>query len=445
MAYTLRDFKNRVRLRLGELTDGTWETQAEYEGNQEIDELKMLVNDAQISVCRDLFTQQWMPFRRLQEVLPIFSQQTIYTLPADYIQMVNVYHHKENQIPLLLEPRILSKYRQRDPNYADTSASSGSYFRYYEVSGQIGEVLAEGTVTWIDDAFQFAADNADLQNVRVGDIVNNLTDKSQGVITEFGSGIATLGDRLHGGRSNRIQYGDEFMIQSREENRFVLETWPPITLTEQKLETTQTRVSNARIGFTPDIDSTIESIEIQLPQDLFLEDGALHGINPQTRLLLYIREIDTTTDEIGQTVDIIGFQNVKVGINTLNVVESEISKGQGSLQLNRHIAYDAYLTTQDPALGLLIENSLIPVLGEIDFLQPVTDYLSINYTKRPAEMIIDDSVCELYQEFSELIVEKAVLIALRKKDPNMINASIQAHYKLISNRWQRVSDEPTTA
>ena len=428
MAYTLIDFKNEVRFRLGELADGTWANDAEYQNGlarQNIDELKMCINSAQVSVCRDIFTAQWMPFRRLKAVIPILSGVNEYTLPKDYIQMVSIYHHKPDQTPIRLTPKILANYRQHDPELIDNFASEGYYFEHYEVSGQTGEILADGVVTWVDDAFQFAADNADLQNVRVGDIVNNITDGSQGIITNFGSGIATLGERLHGGRSNRMQYGDEFTIQSREENRFVLETYPKIRLSSNKLQTDEVNVDSGRITFRPQRDGTIEEINVRLGQDLFLAGGLLENINPQTRLLLYLRRV-IGIDEY-ETLDIISWQNAKIGVNTLNVVESEINKGQGAIQLNRNTTYDAYIVQGDTQTTLPINWTL----NDLDFLQPPTDYLAITYHKRPAEMILDQSVCELMEELYELVIEKAALTALRKKDVNLVNASVSAHYKAL--------------
>ena len=428
---TLSDFRVAIRLRLGELTEGTIGTE-DYEGRNEVDEIKFEANAAQVSVCRDIWTQQWMPFRRLQETLPVVSNQTIYTLPKDFIQMVSIYHKKPNQTPIELKPKILSRYREIDDgDSGQVSGLSESYFHYYEVSGQIGEIITQGTVTWQDDNYQFAADTTNLTGVRVGDVVNNVTDGSQGVITQFGSGIATLGERLYGGRSNRMQYGDEFFIQTREDARFALETWPAVTLTSPKLKTDETRTSPTRIVFTPETDSTIESVNIQLPQELFVEGGVLADINPQTRLLLYIREVDSTTYAIGETVDILGFQNVIAGINELAVIDSDLFSGQGSIQLNRSTTYDAYLTTEDAALGLQLENNPDNVLGSVTFLQPNTDFLVMNFVKRPKPFLIDESVCELPEELHELIIEKAVLSLMRKMDPKMINASILAHYKVL--------------
>ena len=428
---TLTDFKISTRLRLGELAAGTYGIE-DYEDQDSVDELKFELNAAQISVCRDIWTQQWMPFRRLRNILPIISGETVYTLPRDYIQMVSCYHKKPDQTPIELKPKILSKYREIDDGETDYSGHSESWYQYYEVSGQIGEIIVEGVVTWADDAFQFAADNTSLAGVRVGDIVNNLTDGSQGVITQFGSGIATLGDELHGGRSNRMQYGDEFSIQTREESRFALETWPAVHIASPKLELTETLSEDGRLIFQPKLDGTIENIELRLPQSLFLEDGLLEDVSEQTRFLLTIREVDATTYAPGDTLDIIGFQDVMAGINELNVIESEISKGRGSLQFDRSKTYDAYLTSPEYPLGvdaLGIDFSF--TINDLSLLQPTTDFLIVNYVKRMSPFLIDESVCELMPELHELVIEKAVISLLRKKDPKMVNASILQHYKAL--------------
>ena len=423
---TLNDLRIKTRLRLGELTPGTFGIE-DYEGKDDVDEVKLALNSAQVEVCRDIFTQQFMPFRRLQSTLPLFSEQAIYTLPRDYIQMVSVYHKKNNsEPPLQLTPKILDKYREQD--YHQYTSRTYNYLNYYEVSGQIGEVLAEGTVTWTDGS-QLAADNVSLTKVRVGDIVQNLTDNSQGIITNFGSGIASLDDGLHGGRSNRLQFGDEFLIQSREESRFALETWPTLTLPEikTKVEQVDEHTRGGSIFFIPTEDTTIETINIRIPTAVFQSGGALENYNPQTRLILYLRRvIDPTANTFEyETIDTIGWQNAKAGINELSVLDAEINKGKGHIQINRGETYEVFLATE--GFGLIIDFTI----NDLELLQPPTDHLIINYVKRPAEFIIEESICELYDELHELVVEKAVLTLLRKKDSKMINGSILQYYKTL--------------
>ena len=426
---TAYDLKTRLRLRLGEMTDGTWAGDTEYQGSaggaspQPIDELRLLLNEAQVSVLRDIFTHQWIPFRRLNATLPIFSGQTLYTLPQDYIQAIDIYHHKPNESPLRLTGKILSYYRELDSGYGDTNAALSSYFEYYEVAGQTGMILAEGTVTWVDQRNQFAADTVNLTEVRIGDLVTNVTDTSQGQITNFGSGIATMEDGLFGGRSNYMQVGDEFIIQSREESRFTLEVWPPINIPSPKLPLAETNFEDGSLYFRPDADGTIESLELRLKQDLFLEGGHLENYKPQDRLLLYI--IDTDEDQI---LDIIGFQRAMAGINELKVIESEINKGRGNIQFYGSSNYRIYLVAANE-LDTVIDTEIH--VSDLELLQPTEDYLSINYVKRPAPFIIDASICELSDELHEALIEKAALTALRKKNPSIVNGSILQYYKII--------------
>ena len=88
--------------------------------------------------------------------------------------------------------------------------------------------------------------------------------------------------------------------------------------------------------------------------------------------------------------------------------------------------YEIFLATDGQ--GLIIDNF---TTDNIELLQPPTDHLIINYVKRPAEFIIEESICELYDELHELVVEKAVLTLMRKKDPKMINGSILQYYKTL--------------
>lgn len=433
---TLQDLKIRTLLRLGQITEGSWGKEIYFEGTAdevEVDELKMVLNESQVSVLRDIYTHQFMPYKRLNDRIPIIPGQTIYTLPQEYIQMVSIYHHKDNQRPKRLKPAILTNFRQFYNENAQqvTGAASPRYFEKYEVSGQIGHILAHGTVTWADTQDQFASDNVNLTAVRQGDLVTNATDNSQGVITQFGSGIATIGDGFHGGRSNRIQIGDEFIIHSREESRFALEVWPPIDFEPPELSYEyvslpfDTTTENA-LTMSPTADGVIEKVRLQFSKDVF--DNILPDYDAQDRLLLYIRNANT-----GQEVDTLGFQNAMIGWNELDVVDSRLSNTRGYIQLLDSETYEVYLVSADSIQnGLPVDWSLAGNT-KIEFIQQSTEFLGINFVKRPAPFIIDESICELADELHECLIEKACLTALRKIDEKLINQSILAHYKIVLN------------
>ena len=308
MAATLMDLKIRMLMRLGEITNGTWSTNEIYfEGTPdeiEIDELKIYLNEAQVSVLRDVFTHQWIPFRRLNDRIPLIPNQTLYTLPREYIQMVKVYHKRGNRQPLLLEPAILSMYKQLNTDTRIAASITSQYLEFYEVSGQIGEIIAQGEVTWNDPQDQFTAEQVGLASVNVGDLVSNITDGSQGVVTNFGSGIITLGQGLHGGRSNRMQLGDEFIIQTREESRFAIEVWPPVSFQEPEIKLINISTPPVEIQ-TPDTPAntlfnsnmallTKADIVRTLPPILrfFNESGVRNSIN--TTLLTAIKQNPST-------------------------------------------------------------------------------------------------------------------------------------------------------
>lgn len=236
----LMDLKVRTLMRLGEITNGTWSSNEVYfEGTEDeiiVDEIKVALNESQVSVLRDVFTHQWIPFRRLNDRIPLIPNQVIYTLPREYIQMVTCYHKRGNRQPLKLTPAILSMYRQLNTDVRTSGSATNQYLEYYEISGQIGEIIAQGEVTWQNASNQFTAEQIGLALVNRGDLVSNLTDGSQAVITNVENGIITMGQGLHGGRSNRMQLGDEFIIQTREESRFAIEVWPPVNFTDPKIE-----------------------------------------------------------------------------------------------------------------------------------------------------------------------------------------------------------------
>ena len=442
---TAQDLKTRLRLRLGEVSDGTWAHDTGYQdeansGNTTpVDELLLVLNEAQVSVLRDIFTHQFIPFARLNTTIPIESEETEYTLPADYIQMIDIYHNKPNEPPLKIEPKMLSYYREVDPNLANSSAVATSYYQYYDIPGQTGVILADGTVTWTGEGSrtQFAADNTNLEGVREGDIVQNITDGSEGIITNFGSGIADLGDGLHGGRANIMRYGDEFIIQSREEERFTLEVWPSIKISSPEISYTVNSAINSRMVITPNQSDTFESVSLRLPQALFLTGGVLENYNIQDRLLLHLRRIDDIDNHEFTTIDIFGFQDAKAGYNTLRVIESEINKGHGYNQLERGQQYDMFLAfAPSPVQPIdqpdsFFQDGLLVNTNDVKFIRPSEEFLSINYVKRPARFISNLSRCELPEELHEPLIEKAALTAMRKIDPSSINASLLQHYKIL--------------
>ena len=430
---SLLDLKNSLRFRLGEIEGGTWTTET-YKNSvsdatgTEIDELKMLLNEAQVSVLRDIFTHQWIPFRRLNDTIPIVPLQTNYTLPVEYIQMVDIYHHKGNQTPIRLEPRVLSQYRQLNPNIRNSgSGSSGQYFEFYEVSGQTGLIVAEGVVTWQINDINFSAENTDLTGVRVGDLITNLTDNSQAVITDIGSSVETA-DGFFGGRSNRMQTGDEFIIHSREESRFNLEVWPPIEFASSKLTYTPDNTDDNKIQLRTNNDGVIKTIRVNFKMSLFQSGGPLENYESHERLLIYIKNI--TTDE---TIDILGFQRAMAGWNQLEIVNSRLDDTQGYTQFTVDNLYEMYIVHADDVDTPLALDFSLTGTSTIELIQQSEEYLSVSFVKRAAPFIIDQSICELPEEFHEALVEKAALTALRKTNNGIVNQSLLSYYKIIIN------------
>ena len=452
MARTAEYLKDMLRLRLGELgTDaGTWTDDLLYD----------ILNQAQVVWCRHIFQGVHYPFRRIGTTIPCISDSVIYAYPDDYISTVSIYHHKTTgNKPVKLFRRNLENirvYGSRSNSYdlgypatVPVTAGQAGYYQFYDEVGQTGTIIDEGIISQIVEGStqgttQFVDENhSGLGPARVGDIVTNLTDNSQAVITDIGSGIFSFEKGWHGGRSNYPQPGDKYTIQTREEHRFTFETFPKITFPD--LDITRGCPNYNTYRFCLDRDDQFNIINVKFSQD------QLRGVQQDDRFILILSRVqegddpDTflTFETQGQQnivlqfaddrdpkaapplpteeIEVASFVDARVGNNRIETV----SNINANLQLYQNIWYEIALYQ---AAFNSVERTPCPA-QEIALLRPPEDYMTINYIKRAAEFKIPESICELPDELHDGLVERAVITALRYINPDMIPAGLLTNYK----------------
>ena len=204
---TLREIKNGLRLKLGEISDGTWGT-FEYGDSQELfDEYEFAINLAQDDLARDIYTPETYPFTRTNVDMPIITNARFYPLPIDFIRMEEVSHFRNNRTRPVL-PGSIKNIRQE---YQPTTSS---YYTHYEVRGIINSYVAQGTVSQASRE-QLIDPGGNFTSVREGDYVYNRTDGSEGRVTGFESGLITV-TKLEGGMRNIFEKGDSYAIGTQE-------------------------------------------------------------------------------------------------------------------------------------------------------------------------------------------------------------------------------------
>ena len=224
MAEALRadEVITKFRLRLGEPREGTFRI-VRYDGiNSNLDELLEIINESQQHVT-------WICYSANHSLLEdtfyieVLNGVTRYTLPELTLGPVAVFHHSHGQEyeverANLFEIRAQTRSRQSD-----------FVFRYYEIREQVPILSAPRGVVSENSPNQLVA--SDVNAVRVGDIVHNLTDGSQGVVNAIFPTIhAASVEALAGGKTNIFQQGDVFQIEMAEKTRDAIDFWPEINV-----------------------------------------------------------------------------------------------------------------------------------------------------------------------------------------------------------------------
>lgn len=377
---TLKQLKNGLRLKLGEPVDGTY-GEIQYNNSDEyFDEYLHAINLAQDDLARDVYTPENYPFTRTNVAIPVVTNATYYTLPADFLAMEEVNHFRFNRTRPVL-PGAIKNIR------SEVFTPFSGYYKHYQVKGRIGTYVATGITTESSDT-QILDSNGNFTSVRVGNIVHNLTDGSEAKVKEFQSGMIVF-DQLRGGDRNTFQRGDSYAIATQEANRKMLFVDPPIT-------NSNTIVYSGEAGpFTPTKSAIIQEVYVR------------HATLPDDWTDQWVMVYNVIRDDNGELASMeppseYSQEMIRIGENLINFPPFQVEAGE-SYHLN----------------AKLIDGQVMPI-SKIRLERQSHDKLVLDYCRRPRPLVTDDSVCEFGNEFLTALYQRAENILREKTSDNGI-------------------------
>ena len=414
---TLIDLVVRLRMRLSEPNAGTWGTVVYEFGDvdesgmpkntQEINELVIMLNEAQDYLCRDLYEKEFALFESTYRH-PIVPHSDKYTLPPDFLATESVFHRKGRDFVELQEEKI--KHLQRNDEYGNfTYFSNDGYYLYYEVRGNMGEDVYNGQVPLDTPSSPNRVPyTPGTENIYVGDIVINDTDKSSGRIMQIDANSIMV-DMLVGGRSNTFEPGDMFLVETAAQPYEALNLYPKIkTVLEDNIHTG-----------APD-------------------NWMIKRTQKPTRINVRVDRIPETIDPSEARVFLVVQSSESSDPVVSGVFEGELIQGWNNVsvsgELSPNTPYYVTCATNDS------EVSFKP--GRVEIFQATNkDYLDIAYTRLPRPMgsysrtgsgvfeFNPEAVCEFPPYCAEAILAYARQLAYMKKSGvGMMNPGMLAEY-----------------
>lgn len=409
MAATLKQIKNGLRLKLGELQDGTWGTVPYGDSGEVFDELRFAINRAQEDVARDIYDPETYPLTRTGMDKPVITGATYYTLPADFLFMEKVSHFKTSRARPVLKGSIKNIK-------SATETVSGGYYRYYEVRGQTGSYVADGTATQASDN-QLIDSGGDFTSARIGDIIYNLTDDSEAVITNFVSGSVVF-DELQGGMRNEFDIGDQYAIATQEQTRKMMFVDPPVTNSNIVL------YNGSPAAFTVSQSGIVQEVYVT------------HSTLPEGWTDENVAEYKIVTDDNGALASndprsIAGANKIRVGINQIPFTPFQMEYG---VTYHIHSTFDISQVTPTAHSNVLsISNVRLELTS--------SDRLILSYARRPRPLVRDESICELPNEFLSALYQGAANILIEKvSDNNMVPQVLLQRYEYEINKAKAFLD-----
>ena len=404
---TMRQMKIALRRRMGEPIQGTW-GKYRYQENREgekTDELLETINESQNIVARDMHanSSDSYPFVRYDVEIPVVANQDIYTMPEDFMAVDELrYIRRSQNYPM--KRRSIKSVR-----FFDERTFEAGVLQYYDYKGLINTYIAEGVVdetseTTIHDAL------ASLSFVRIGDIVYNITDDSQGFVTAFEDGN-TIIDGLQGGRSNIFTRGDSYAIATAEENRWALQVYPRITTTDIRIY--EGDPLSIELQASDVIPNTGISVQIsELPEGFQDDEVVLFAIFEGEDLL----ENPRGPSEYGRT-------GIRTGYNLLDrpsILTHYGDRYNFNVQLRQNISYSLRAYRED--------GTELP-LDSVRLSRRPDDRMLMTYARLPRYMKNDESVCEFANEFNEAILKRAKMILHEKLNNQGVSPQLTAEYE----------------
>ena len=392
-----REIKKLLRLRLSEVEEGFFSDE----------ELRLFFNEAQ-AVAADKISTSEFPWSAIQYCkIPCVSGAEHYLLPSNYLYMRRIAHYKKGyQKPCMLHRGDVSMLKFNSSEY-----SGRLFYTHYEVSSRNSAFIETGVAEFASDTL-LVDTRSSFSQVRTGDIVHNLSDKSTAVVGTVAVNRIEVND-WEGGSSQAFQLGDEYRIQQRETTRWQLSIHPQITFSDPtfysgdpifKLE-----ADNRCIG----IEFNIQELP-KLPAitELELPTGptGLTGLTdlseserewqPDDRLNIFVETADGLSLASTEPESIFTDVGVKLGINKIDIP---------AINLHQNTSYRVRAEAPE---------SSVPVpLSQISLFSENEDFLRMAYVPSPQPMIDDTTLCEFSDRVISVVLTYAQMRGEEKKDP----------------------------
>ena len=410
MDMTLAGLIRAIRFRLSEVLVG------DERGLWSDDEIKDLINEAQVVIARDCHSTVRLPWLSShQNKIPVLSGADRYYMPYDFLSPESIWHYKEEYFPRRLKKGNIKSYKPH-PNFTGYD----SQYVHYEIRGKDSPFIAHGVASATSER-ELIDIRGTFNDVRVGDIVHNTTDESTSEVVGFTAGKIIL-DNWVGGTSHKFYAGDGYKVQQAERNHYLCWVWPVQRFKDPIAH------EGTPYNFSVNQDRVINGLEIQferLPEN-WQEDS---------RVTVVVH--DDQGNLADERVESIFSSRIRLGYN-------QIGEGfEFRLNQDRNYFVKAYIIPEDmPEIDIdrgLADKTIFSESENVydedtaDYVQAVNyylniksvklrhsigDYLEVNYVPRPRALTNPKSISEFPPEALSVMVAYAKTIAWEKKDPD---------------------------
>lgn len=378
---------DNVRQRIGEVNEGFW-LDSEIQG---------YLNQAQRLVAQHVHSREHPYAVAMQWRTPVRSGAEYYMMEPDILAPNTVAHHKSATRFQRLVERNIDNLRLQEQYYSDTE------YLFYQMKGRGSVYIAEGVCDAGSEGFMTDTGKAFTQ-VRPGDVIYNLNDQdASAVITQVNMDTLNFQDWV-GGVSQYFKQGDAYRVRQRERTRNQMFVWPILEFDTPVASATPSKQVFHHTGgsqFSLLLDTVITRIQID-----FLRIGMLW--NQDTVITVGLKRN-------GEVIERFSIEDPSLGKQDVSAFEP-IHLAPGAIEIdllgldnnnmpNQPIDRAWYLIEMDGYHGTRTPE------------QPSTEYLQIDYTPYPAEMLNARSICELEEFLFEPMYRKAKRLAMEKRNP----------------------------
>lgn len=375
---SLNELLERLRFRIGETDAAASRTWSE-------DELKMVLNLAQVECAKDLHQhgREWST--KMQYRIPVQDDAEYYLAPADFMFEERIAHLLPNYSPKELIKNDVDALRM------NTLRNQGqTRYEFYEVQGRASGYIGNGTVILDsndDGRVNLRDPNLDTTDLRIGDIVHNVEDQSYAEIASFGSGFAQL-DNWQGGRAQRFYTGSTYRIQRPERDRHQIFVWPVVKADSPIV------YDDVPTGIVLNKDILVTELYFQatsLPSDWQDDDF----------IVVSLKENGTLRPQ-----ERWGQRQVRIGYNKIQAVTP--------FRMAQNATYEfEFVTRVNP--DNLADNPA--TISKVRIEIENKNFLEMNYVALPRELTRGDTLTEFPAEYVEPLVDYAKMLAFDKLYP----------------------------